>query len=153
MPFFTHKPNRILLNKKAAFNYILEDSFESGLSLKGWEVKAMRNNKVTFTDGYVSIRNGVPEVSGIHLTPVQSTMNSDKEIGRKIPLLLKKSEIKKLTGATVEKGKTIVPVELYWKDGKVKLLIALARGKKLHDKKQDKKAKDLAREQSRDLKV
>jgi len=146
--------NVIAINKKSGYEYTFLEDFEAGLSLLGWEVKSLRQGKVDFNESYVFIRNGEAELIGTRITPLLSAsthVNLDPMRPKK--LLLHKKEISKLVGAIEQKGLTIVPRKLYWKSGKIKLLISLAKGKNVHDKRQAVKARDWDRNKHRVLKT
>jgi SsrA-binding protein len=146
-------PSRIADNKKAAFNYFFEERFEVGLVLQGWEVKALRAGKVQLTDGYVVIRDGELFLIGCQINPLNtaSTHVSPDSVRTK-KLLMKKDEIKRLIGKVEQKGYTLVPIQLYWKAGKVKVEIALAKGKAEHDKRDTIKDREGKREVERAMK-
>jgi SsrA-binding protein len=149
----TANSNTIATNKRARFEYHLEDDFEAGLALEGWEVKALRDGRAQIAESYVGLKSGEVYLYGAHFTPLLSasthiTPNPTRE--RK--LLLHRFQISRLIGATERKGYTIVPINLYWSRGRVKLKIALAKGKKLHDKRASIKERDWKREQARVLK-
>ena len=146
--------NVIAINKKSGYEYTFLEDFEAGLSLLGWEVKSLRQGKVDFNESYVFIRNGEAELIGTRITPLLSAsthINTDPMRPKK--LLLHSKEIFKLVGAIEQKGLTIVPRKLYWKAGKIKLLISLAKGKNIHDKRQAVKARDWERNKHRVLKT
>ena len=135
----------IVQNKKAYFDYFIEDKFEAGLVLEGWEVKSIRAKKVHITEGYVVWDKKENELSliGAHITPLITTashINTDPTRSRK--LLLNKSEINKLSGNCKIKGYTIVPLDLHFKNGRIKLTIGLAKGKKQYDKRASEKERD-----------
>jgi SsrA-binding protein len=137
-------------NRRARFDYFIEERYEAGLSLQGWEVKAMRAGKAQLTDAFVFLRNGEAFMTGAHISPLKEAsthVTTDPTRTRK--LLLKKSELSHLIGATERKGYTIVALELYWKDGRVKLQIGLAKGKKQHDKRATEKDRDWQRDKAR----
>lgn len=143
----------ISLNKKATHDYFIEERIEAGLELLGWEVKSIRAGKVQLKESYVLIRKGEAFLFGTHISPLTSAsthVNTDPVRNRK--LLLHKAELNKLIGKIKEKGLAIVPLALYWKKGRVKCEVGLAKGKKLHDKRQSEKAKDWAREKARLMK-
>jgi SsrA-binding protein len=145
--------SRIADNKKAAYNYFLEERFEAGMVLEGWEVKSLREGKVQLTDGYVMIRNGELFVVGCQINPLKSAsthVNPDSVRTKK--LLLKKDEIRRLIGKVEQKGYTLVPLNLHWKAGKVKCEIALAKGKAEHDKRDTIKDREGKREVERAMK-
>jgi SsrA-binding protein len=143
----------IALNKKARHEYSIEEKFEAGLVLEGWEVKSLRDGRVQMTDTYVMIKNGEVWWLGGQITPLLSAsthVNPDPMRSRK--LLLHQREIDKLIGMVDRKGYTLVPLSMYWKHGKAKMEIALAKGKKEHDKRATEKDRDWQREKSRILK-
>ena len=147
-------PNRrIADNKKAAFNYFLEERFEAGMVLEGWEVKALREGKVQLTDGYVVIRNGELYLIGCQINALKtaSTHISPDSVRTK-KLLLHKAQIVRLIGKVEQKGYTLVPINLHWKDGKVKCEFALAKGKAEHDKRDTIKDREGKREVERAMK-
>jgi SsrA-binding protein len=144
---------RIADNKKAAFNYFFEEKYEAGMVLQGWEVKAIREGKVQLTDGYVVIRDGELFIIGCQINPTRTTsthVRADSVRTRK--LLLHKDEIRRLVGKVEQKGYTLVPLNLHWKNGKVKCEIALAKGKAEHDKRDTIKEREGKREVERALK-
>ena len=144
---------RIADNKKAAYNYFFEERHEAGMVLEGWEVKALREGKVQLTDGYVLIRGGEMFVMGCQINPLKSAsthVNPDSIRTKK--LLLHKEEIRRLTIKVEQKGYTLVPLNLHWKDGKVKCEIALAKGKAVHDKRDTIKDREGKREVERAMK-
>ena len=127
---------RIADNKKAAFNYFFEERFEAGMVLEGWEVKALREGKVQLTDGFVIVRDGELFVVGCQINPLKSaSTHVNPDAVRTKKLLLHKEQIKRLTGKVEQKGYTLVPLNLHWKNGKVKCEFALAKGKAEHDKR------------------
>ena len=144
---------RIADNKKAAYNYFFEERHEAGMVLEGWEVKALREGKVQLTDGYVLIRGGEMFIMGCQINPLKSAsthVNPDSVRTKK--LLLHKEEIRRLTIKIEQKGYTLVPLNLHWKDGKVKCEIALAKGKAEHDKRDTIKDREGKREVERAMK-
>ena len=147
------KPARIADNKKAAYNYFFEERFEAGLALEGWEVKSLRAGKVQLTDGYVVIRNGELFLIGCQINPLKtaSTHISPDSVRTK-KLLLHKEEIRRLIGKVEQKGYTLVPLNLHWKNGFVKCEIALAKGKAEHDKRDTIKDREGKREVERAMK-
>ena len=146
-------PSRIAENKKALFNYFLEERFECGLVLEGWEVKAVREGKVQLTDGYVVIRDGELFIIGCLINPLKTASSHVRpDSVRTKKLLMKKDEIRRLIGKVEQKGYTLVPLNLHWKNGKVKCEIALAKGKAEHDKRDTIKEREGKREVERALK-
>ena len=142
--------SRIADNKKAAFNYFFEEKFEAGMVLEGWEVKALREGKVQLTDGYVVFRNGELFVIGCQINPLKTASTHVKpEAARTKKLLMHKDEIRRLIGKVEQKGYTLVPLNLHWKNGRAKLEIGLAKGKKQHDKRATEKDRDWQRDKAR----
>jgi SsrA-binding protein len=145
--------SRIAENKKAAYNYFFEEKFEAGMVLEGWEVKALREGKVQLTDGYVVIRNGELFVIGCQINPLKTASTHVKpEAARTKKLLMHKDEIRRLVGKVEQKGYTLVPLNLHWKNGRVKCEIALAKGKATHDKRDTIKDREGKREVERAMK-
>jgi SsrA-binding protein len=146
-------PRLIAENRKARFDYFIEERYEAGLSLQGWEVKAMRAGRAQLKEAYCYLRDGEAFLIGAHLAPLASAsthVTPDPVRTRK--LLLKHSELSGLIGAVERRGYTLVPLELYWKAGRAKLALGLAKGKKQHDKRAVEKERDWARDKSRVLK-
>ena len=145
--------NNIIVNKKASHEYHFIEDFEAGLELQGWEVKALRAGKVSLAESYVYIKQGEVFLTNCHITPLDTaSTHIEPDSNRLKKLLLHKHEIDHLIGAVERKGLTLVARSLYWKKGKVKLKLILAQGKKLHDKRADKKEKDWNRQKQRILK-
>jgi SsrA-binding protein len=145
---------RIADNKKAVFNYHIEERHEAGMVLQGWEVKALRDGKVQLTDGYVIIREGELYLIGCQINPLRTTSTHvTAEAARIKKLLLHKDEIRRLVGKVEQKGYTLVPLNLHWKSGKVKCEVALGKGKAEHDKRDTIKDREGKREVERALKV
>lgn len=145
--------NHIIENRKARHAYFIEDTFEAGMALEGWEVKSLRAHKVQINDAHVIIKRGEAFLLGSIINPlptVSTHIVADPARTRK--LLLKKAEINKLIGLIERQGYTLVPLKLYFKNQRIKCLVGLARGKKQHDKRQAEKAKDWQREKARILK-
>ncbi len=150
----TPTDSRIADNKKAAFNYFFEERFEAGMVLEGWEVKAIRMGKVQLTDGYIVVRNGELFVIGILINPLKTaSTHVNPEASRTRKLLLKKADIHRLIGKVEQKGYTLVPINMHWKNGRVKCEIALAKGKAEHDKRDTIKEREGKREVERAMKV
>jgi len=144
---------RIAENKKARFDYAIEDTFQAGLVLEGWEVKSLREGRAQITESYVHVRNGEAWLLGAQITPlgtVSTHIHPDPTRTRK--LLLNRQELDRLIGAVERKGYTLVPLNLHWSKGRVKLDIGLAKGKKSHDKRAAVKDRDWKRQQGRILK-
>jgi len=145
--------SRIADNKKALFNYHIEERFEAGMVLQGWEVKALREGKVQLTDGYVVIREGELYLIGCQINPLRTaSTHVTAEAARTKKLLLHKDQIRRLIGKVEQKGHTLVPLNLHWKNGKVKCEIALAKGKAEHDKRDTIKDREGKREVERAMK-
>ncbi len=143
----------IALNKAARHNYFIENTFEAGLVLEGWEVKSLRDGRAQLKEGYVQIHKGEAWLHGAHFSPLLSAsthINPDPVRVRK--LLLNAHEISRLIGAVDQKGYTVVPLALYWKKNRVKLEIGLAKGKQQHDKRNTEKERDWDREKQRAMK-
>lgn len=140
-------------NKKARHDYFLEETYEAGLCLHGTEVKSLRQGKCSIKEAFIHIENGEVIVYGMNISPYEKGNIFNRDPLRPKKLLMHKNEINKLLGKTKEKGYTIVPVEVYFKGSLVKMQIALARGKKLYDKRQDIAKKDQRREAEREFKV
>lgn len=145
-------PNTIGTNKQARRLYEILETFEAGISLLGSEVKSLRGGQVSFKDGYVSFRGNSAFLVGVHIAPYDKTGAYDQhDPERPRQLLLHKAEIENLQSKVEQKGLTIVPMKMYFKQGKVKLQIGLGKGKNVHSKKQDLKDKDIARDTARQL--
>ena len=147
------KDARIAVNKKAHFNYHIEERFEAGMVLEGWEVKAVRAGKVQLTDGYVVVKDGELFMIGCQINPLGTAsthVRPDSVRTRK--LLMHKDEIRRLIGKTEQKGYTLVPLNLHWKSGRIKCEVALAKGKAEHDKRDSIKEREGKREVERAMK-
>ena len=140
-------------NKKARHDYFLEETFEAGVELHGTEVKSLRQGHCSIKEAFVHIENGEVIIYGMHISPYEKGNIFNKDPLRPKRLLMHKKEIARLLGKIKEKGYTLVPVQVYFKGSLVKVEIALARGKKLYDKRQDIAKKDARREAERDFKV
>lgn len=146
--------NNIASNKKARFDYFIEDTFEAGLALEGWEVKAMRANRAHLKEAYVTVNKGELFLMGAHITPLNSaSTHVQPNPTRQRKLLMKRFEINRLIGQVERAGYTIAPLDLYWVRGRAKLKVGLARGKKQHDKRATIKEREWQRDQRRDLKL
>ncbi|CAB5042752.1 MAG: SsrA-binding protein SmpB [Actinobacteria bacterium] len=141
----------IAQNKKARHDYFIEDVYECGMVLVGTEVKSLRAGRASLIDGYATIEDGEVWLHGVHIPEYTEGTWTNHEPRRKRKLLLNKSEISKLIGKTKEGGATMVPLSLYFKDGKAKIEIALARGRKQHDKRAALMERQVGRETSREL--
>jgi len=149
----TNSGSTIALNKKARHEYTLEDRLEAGLALEGWEVKSLRAGKVQMVDSYILLKNGEAFLFGALITPLPTAsthIHPDSRRTRK--LLLHRNEIDKLIGAVDRKGYSLIPTAMYWRKGRAKLEIALAKGKKEHDKRAAIKERDWQRDKQRILK-
>ena len=140
-------------NKKAHFEYFLEELFEAGLSLSGTEVKSLRQGKCSLKESFVRIEQGEAFLYNMHISPYEQGNIFNKDPLRRRKLLLHKSEIRRLIGKVKTDGYTIVPVKLYFKGNYAKVQIALAKGKKLYDKRQDIAKKDQRREAEKNFKI
>jgi SsrA-binding protein len=141
-------------NKKAGFNYFFEERFEAGMVLEGWEVKALRAGKAQLTDGYVVIRDGELSVIGCQINPLGTASTHVRpDAVRTRKLLMHAHEIRRLIGKVEQKGYTLVPLNLHWKNGRVKCEIALAKGKATYDKRATIKEREGKREVERALKT
>lgn len=144
--------NTIGLNKKARHDYFIEETFEAGISLQGWEVKSLRAGRLQLNDTYVFIKNGEATLVGALITPLQTaSTHISPEPMRARKLLLHRHQLDKLIGDVERKGYTIVPLAMYWKGSKAKLEIGLAKGKQSHDKRAVEKDRDWQREKQRIL--
>ena len=145
--------NTIAINKKARFDYFIEDSFEACLALEGWEVKSLRAKSVQVKESYIILKNGEAWLQGAHITPLNTaSTHITPDATRKRKLLMHRKEIDRLVGAVDRKGYTVVPLKLYWKKGRAKVEIGLAKGKQMHDKRATQKDRDWQRDKSRVLK-
>ncbi len=143
----------IALNKRARFEYHLEERIEAGISLLGWEVKALRAGNIQFGESHVLVRGRQAFLFGCNINPLTSaSTHVDTDPMRTRRLLLHKQELARLVGQVERKGYTLIPTAMYWKQGKVKVEIALAKGKKQHDKRRTEKDRDWEREKGRILK-
>ncbi len=148
------KSSTIALNKKAKHDYFIEDRYEAGLSLEGWEVKSIRAGRVQINESYILLQSGEAFLFGANISalPTASThIKPDPTRNRKC--LLHRTELNRLIGAVERKGYTLIPTALYWKHGLVKLEIGVAKGKKAHDKRAAEKERDWKREKQRLLKI
>ncbi len=140
-------------NKKAYHDYFIEEKYEAGLVLHGTEVKSLRMGKCSVKEAFIRIENNEVFIYGMHISPYEKGNIFNKDPLRVKKLLLHKQQIRKLIGNSSEKGYTIVPLQVYFKDGRAKIEIGLAKGKKLYDKRQDIARKDQKREAEKELKV
>jgi SsrA-binding protein len=149
----TAAPERLIAeNRKARYEYFIEERYEAGLELAGWEVKSMRAGRAQLTEAYVFLRHGEAFLTGAHLAPLpSSSTHVTPEPTRTRKLLLHRSELQGLIGAVERRGYTLIPLELYWKKGRAKLQVGLAKGKKQHDKRATEKDRDWERDKARAL--
>ena len=140
-------------NKKAYHEYFIEEKYEAGLSLVGTEVKSLREGKCSIKEAYINIDKGEAYIVGMNISPYEKGNIFNKDPLRVKKLLMHKYEINKLAGKIAEKGYTLVPLQVYFKEGKVKVEVGLARGKKLYDKREDIAKKDVRRETEREFKI
>lgn len=147
-------PAAIAQNKRAWHDYFIEERFEAGLTLQGWEVKSLRAGRAQLKESYVIVRGGEVFLFGAHVSPLTSaSTHIQPDPTRTRKLLLHQAEISKLIGAVERRGYTLVPLSLYWKKGKAKLEIGLAKGKQQHDKRATLKKREAEREAQRALKA
>ena len=149
----TSSDSTIALNKKARHDYFIEDTIEAGLALEGWEVKSLREKSIQITESYISIKQGEAWMSGAHITPLSTAathLYTDPSRIRK--LLMHRHEIDKLIGAVERKGYTLVATKMYWKKGRAKVEVGIAKGKQQHDKRTSEKDRDWQRQKERILK-
>jgi len=146
--------NTIALNKKARHDYLIEEEYEAGIALQGWEVKSLRDHRLQLTESYVLISKGEAFLHGAHISPLKTAsthINPSPTRTRK--LLLHRRELDKLIGAVERKGYTLVPLAMYWSHGLAKLKIGLGKGKKEYDKRATEKERDWNREKQRLLRT
>ncbi|PPC90932.1 MAG: SsrA-binding protein [Methylobacter sp.] len=145
--------NSIAQNRQATHEYFIEQRFEAGLVLEGWEVKSLRDGRIQLKESYVGIKKGEAWLYGAHVSPMLSASTHIKpEAVRSKKLLLHRYELNKLIGAVERKGYTLIPLSMYWKNGRAKLELGLAKGKQLHDKRASSKDRDWQREKARIMK-
>ncbi len=144
----------IALNKKAKHEYFIEDRYEAGISLEGWEVKSLRAGKLQLSESYIIVKDGEAFLFGAHITPLPTaSTHIQPDSVRTRKLLLHRRELDKLIGHVERKGYTLVPLAMYWKRGRAKLEIGLAKGKKQHDKRATEKERDWQRDKQRMFKA
>lgn len=147
------KSNSIAHNKKARFDYFIEETIEAGLALEGWEVKSLRSGKGQITESFVLLRDGEAWLLGSHIAPLATaSTHISPDPARTRKLLLNRKELDRLTGMVERRGYALVALELYWKKGRVKVAVGLAKGKKQHDKRAVEKERDWQRDKARILK-
>ncbi|MDD4275994.1 MAG: SsrA-binding protein SmpB [Clostridia bacterium] len=142
----------IATNKKAYFNYFIEDTFEAGIMLTGSEVKSLRGGNININDSFVHVRDGEATIKNMHIAPYEKAAEFIPESRRTRKLLLNKAEILKLGSKASEQGYSIIPTKVYFKGEFIKIEIALCKGKKLYDKRDDLQKKDIKRETDREIK-
>jgi len=148
-----NNPNSIAQNKKARFDYFIEDTYEAGLMLEGWEVKSLRQGKVQINESYIILKNNEIWLFGALITPlITASTHTPHDALRLRKLLMHRNEIDRLVGLIEQKGYTLVPLGMHWSKGKVKISIGLAKGKKQHDKRATEKERDWNRDKQRILK-
>jgi SsrA-binding protein len=151
----TKKPsgNMIAVNRRARHDYFVEDQFEAGLALEGWEVKSLRAGNAQLTEAYVNLKKGEAWLVGAHFSPLKTTSTHITAVPtRARKLLMHRHELDRLTGAVERKGYALIPLDLHWHKGRAKLSIGLGKGKKQHDKRSDRKDRDWQRQKERILK-
>ena len=144
----------IVENRKASHDYFIEERYEAGLALEGWEVKAIRAGRAQIADGYVMVRGGELFLIGAHVSPLPTvSTHFVPDPARTRKLLMRAEEIRRLVGKVEQRGYSLIPLNLHYSKGRIKLEVALARGKLKHDKRADVREKDWKREQQRLLRT
>ncbi len=145
--------NTIALNKKARHDYFIQERLEAGIALEGWEVKSLRASRLQLKESYVTVKDGEAFLLGAHISPLATaSTHVQPQQTRTRKLLLRRQELNRLIGLVERKGFTLVPTAMYWKKGRAKLEIGVAKGKKLHDKRATEKERDWQRDKHRILK-
>ena len=145
--------NVIAVNRRARHDYFIEDRFEAGLALEGWEAKSLRAGSAQLSEAYVNLKKGEAWLVGAHFAPLKTVSTHIKaNPTRDRKLLMHRHELDRLTGAVERKGYALVPLDLHWHKGRAKLSLGLAKGKKQHDKRADRKDRDWQRQKERILK-
>jgi SsrA-binding protein len=153
MPWMPPKETKLVAqNRKARHDYFIEETFEAGIELKGSEVKSMRLGRCNLKDSFAQVRKGEIFVEGMHISPYEKGSVYNTDPLRPKRLLMHKSEIRRLEQAVMQKGLTLVPLDVYLKDGRMKLTLAICRGKKLYDKREDLAERTAKREMERTMK-
>ncbi|MCX7117775.1 MAG: SsrA-binding protein SmpB [Legionellales bacterium] len=148
-----HQSASIVINKKVRFEYFIEDEYEAGLVLQGWEIKSLRAGKVNVSDSHVIVKHGEAWLLGAQIQPLPTaSTHQPPESLRTRKLLLHRRELDQMIGLVERQGYTLVPLSLYWRKNKVKIKVALAKGKKSHDKRETTKDREWQRESSRIMK-
>jgi SsrA-binding protein len=154
MPGKSESSGRIAENRRARHDYFIEERLEAGVALQGWEVKSLRAGRLQLAEAYVLLKGGEAWLFGAHVSPlVAASTQTHADPTRSRKLLLHRRQLDSLVGAVERRGRTLVPLAMYWKDGRAKLEIGLARGKKEHDKRADTRERDWQRERARVLKA
>ena len=143
----------VATNRRARHEYEILETLEAGLVLRGTEVKSLRDGQVNFKDSYATVRNGEAWLRGCHISPYSHGTDANHEPERDRKLLLHKREITRIVGKTAEKGLTVVPLKIYFKHGRIKIEIGLARGKKLHDKRATLRERETRREMEKEARA
>jgi SsrA-binding protein len=151
MVFMSDEDRAIAINRRANFEYHIDETYEAGMVLVGTEVKSLRDGKANLSDAFGRVRGNAVYLLNLHITPYGKAARDNHEPTRTRKLLLHKGEIERLRGKTLEKGYALIPLRMYWKNGVAKILLGLGKGKKLHDKRADSKEKDAKRDMSRAL--
>ncbi len=145
--------NTIAVNRQATHEFFIEEQFEAGLVLEGWEVKSLRDDRIQLKESFIQIQRGEAWLYGAHISPLLSASTHVNPISvRPKKLLLHRQELNKLIGAVERKGFTLIPLSMYWVRGRAKLKLGLAKGKKLHDKRAASKDRDWQRDKARIMK-
>ena len=145
--------NNIALNRKMQHDYFIEEKFEAGVSLQGWEVKSLRDGRSQLKEGYVNIKNGEAWLVAVNISPLKTVSTHIKpDPLRPRKLLLHRTELDRLIGSVERKGFSLIPMKLFWKRGNVKIEIGLGKGKQKHDKRQSQKEKDWSKQKSKMIK-
>jgi SsrA-binding protein len=145
--------SQIAVNKKARFDYQIQETLEAGLVLEGWEVKSLRDGRSQLKEGYVNIKNGEAWLVGVNISPLKTVSTHIKpDPLRPRKLLLHRTELDRLIGSVERKGFSLIPMKLFWKRGNVKIEIGLGKGKQKHDKRQSQKEKDWSKQKSKMIK-
>lgn len=148
------EPQKLVANNKKAYHdYFIEEKYEAGVVLCGTEVKSLRMGKCSIKEAFIRVENGEVWVYGMHISPYEKGNLFNRDPLRPKKLLMHRAEIRKLTGKLAEKGLTLVPLQVYFKNGRAKIEVGLARGKKLYDKRADIAKKDQRREHEREFKI
>lgn len=149
-----NNPNTITVNKKARFEYAIETDYQAGLELQGWEVKSIRAGKIQITESYILLKNNEAWLFGALITPlICASTHTVQDPLRLRKLLMHRQEIDTLIGKVDQKGFSVIPLNLHWNKGKVKISIGLGKGKKLHDKRATEKERDWKRDKQRLMKM